>query len=61
MHYLSGFVPKMFIDLTGDQKIDQIKDKMKYALMDDDLSLLKEAVKDAEGVNNLEKEVNFCE
>lgn len=55
----------MFLEQTGDQKIDAVKDKMKYALMYDELELLRDAIKEAKelqtGETNLEKEINFCE
>jgi len=38
------YVPKMFVDQTGDAKIDAIKDKMRHAIMADDTKSLKESV-----------------
>lgn len=35
-----GFVPKMFMDQTGDEKIDKVKEKLKYALIYDEIQLL---------------------
>jgi hypothetical protein len=58
-----GFVPKMFLEQTGDAKIDAIKEKMKYALMYDEVPLLTEVLSEAKTAAtadySLEKEINF--
>ena len=43
-----GFIPKMFMEQTGEAKEKELRDKMKAGLLIDNLKLLKETVIEAE-------------
>lgn len=55
----------MFTEKVGNEKIDEIKEKMIQALIIDNLKLLKEMIEEAgkleaDDQGKLEKEVNYC-
>ncbi len=58
------YFPKMFSDKTGNEKVDQMKDKMKHALNAMDVNKLKDLVNSASTEEDLKdllkQEVNFC-
>jgi hypothetical protein len=53
----------MFLDKTENEKVNTVKEKMRQALIDNDIVRLESSVKEAQELNEggiLDKEVNYC-
>ena len=50
----------MFLDKSGNETVDRVRDQMRHAMNATDLSRLKQLVADNESDETLKQEVNYC-
>ena len=50
----------MFLDKSGNETVDRVRDQMRHAMNATDLNRLKQLVADNESDETLKQEVNYC-
>ena len=55
-----AYLPKMFLDKSGNEKVDLVREQMRHAINATFLTRLRQLVTENEANEDLKQEVNYC-